>query len=156
VHIRLLAVGDRQPSWVDSAFSEYAQRLPRQWRFKLQALAPGKRSRGTSDANAIAAEGQKLLALLKPADFVVLLDEKGKQHTSAEFALRLSEWQSAGRDVSFIIGGPDGISEECRARSDYCWSLSGLTLPHAMARVLFVEQLYRAWSINAGHPYHRE
>ncbi len=156
MHICLLAVGDRQPSWVDSAFSNYAQRLPRQWRFRLQAIPPGKRARGASDANAIVAEGQKLLAQMKPADFIVLLDEKGKQHTSAEFAVRLSEWQTAGRDVSFVIGGPDGVSEECRNRSDYCWSLSSLTLPHGLARVLFIEQLYRAWSIGAGHPYHRE
>jgi 23S rRNA (pseudouridine1915-N3)-methyltransferase len=156
MHIRLLAVGDRQPFWVDSAFSDYEKRLPRQWRFRVQAIPPGKRLPGGGHTNAIASEGKKLLAQLKPADFVVLLDEKGKQHSSAEFAVRLCDWQADGRDVSFIIGGPDGVSGDCRARSDYCWSLSSLTLPHGLARVLFVEQLYRAWSIDAGHPYHRE
>jgi len=156
VHIRLLAVGDRQPAWVESAFSEYAQRLPRQWQFNLHVITPGKRPKSGGHANAVASEGRKLLSRVKSIDNVVLLDERGKQHTSAEFSARLRDWQHDGRDLVFIIGGPDGVSAECRARSDNCLSLSALTLPHGLARVLFAEQLYRAWSIDAGHPYHRE
>lgn len=156
MHIRLLAVGDRQPAWVESAFTEYVQRLPRQWQFRLQVIAPGKRTKSGAHAGAVETEGQKLLAQVRSIDNVVLLDERGKQHTSVEFSARLGDWQRDGRDVVFVIGGPDGVSAECRARSDNCLSLSALTLPHGLARVLFAEQLYRAWSIDAGHPYHRE
>jgi 23S rRNA (pseudouridine1915-N3)-methyltransferase len=156
MHIRLLAVGQRQPAWVEEAFREYAARLPRQWQFKLLPLATGQRSKVGGPDNAVASEGKKLLGQLRPSDNVVLLDESGKQYSSIELADRLADWQGDGRDVVFIIGGPDGVSEDCRARADHTWSLSRLTLPHGLARVMFAEQLYRAWTIGKGHPYHRE
>lgn len=156
MHIRLLAVGDRQPAWVDQAFDDYKGRLPKQWKFRLQDIATGQRGKGSGQNNAIAAESRKLLAHIRPAERVILLDERGQQHSSIEFSRLLVEWQNAGLDISFIIGGPDGVSEDCRTRADACWSLSRLTLPHGLARVVFAEQLYRAASITQGHPYHRE
>jgi 23S rRNA (pseudouridine1915-N3)-methyltransferase len=156
MHIRLLAVGDRQPGWVDAAFIEYAARLPRQWQFRLHAIAAAQRAKAASGGDARVAEGEKILAKLKPAEFVVVLDEHGTQFSSAELATKIGDWQTVGQDVAFVIGGPDGLSENCLQRGNLRWSLSKLTLPHGLARVLFAEQIYRAWSLNAGHPYHRE
>ena len=156
MHIRLVAVGDRQPSWVDAAFDDYAARLPRQWQFRLDAIATSKRARGGDEHTARAAEGQKILGKLRNAEFVVLLDERGKQYSSREYAALLDDWHNVGQDIVFVIGGPDGVSPEVRERANLTWSLSRLTLPHGLARILFAEQLYRAWSLNAGHPYHRD
>lgn len=101
-------------------------------------------------------EGERILAKTDAQERLVLLDEKGKQMTSPDLAVRLADWQSDGRNLCFVIGGPDGVSAACRKRADFIWSLSRLTLPHGLARVLFAEQLYRAWSLQAGHPYHRD
>lgn len=155
MHLRLLAVGDRQPAWVDDAFADYVKRYPREWRFRLDAL-PAARRRGREAADrAVAEEGAELLVKLSGDEFVVLLDERGTELGSAELAGRLEAWQADGRDLAFLIGGPDGVSADCRARADFTWSLSRLTLPHGLARVILAEQLYRAWSLSAGHPYHR-
>ena len=156
MHIRLLAVGDRQPSWVDTAFAEYTARLPRPWQFRLETIAIADRRKAATPARAKAAEADKLLAKLKPAEQVILLDETGRQFTSRELSKRVGDWQAAGADVAFIIGGPDGVSDEVFRRANMTWSLSLLTLPHGLARVLFAEQLYRAWSLTTGHPYHRD
>jgi 23S rRNA (pseudouridine1915-N3)-methyltransferase len=156
VHIRLLAVGDRQPSWVDEAFAIYSGRLPREWKFRLDDIATVRRSKNDKSKNAMEAEGEQILSKLKADEQVVLLDERGKQLTSSGLAARLTDWQAEGRDLCFVIGGPDGVSSACRNRANFTWSLSNLTLPHGLARVLFAEQLYRAWSLQAGHPYHRE
>lgn len=156
MHIRLLAIGDRQPGWVDEAFESYAARLPREWRFSAQSLPTAKRGKSQAAARAIDAEGQKLLTNINAGEKLILLDERGTQMSSQKLAKQLSRWLSDGRDLVFLIGGPDGVSDECRARADFTWSLSALTLPHGLARVLFAEQLYRAASLLAGHPYHRE
>jgi 23S rRNA (pseudouridine1915-N3)-methyltransferase len=153
--MRLIAVGDRQPSWVDAAFENYSQRLPRQWQFRLDLIAIAPRSKKSDAGTAKITEGRKVLAKIKAAECVVVLDESGKEFSSQELAARLDDWQSGGRDLTFVIGGPDGISEDCMARADLRWSLSRLTLPHGLARVLFAEQLYRAWCLTTGHPYHR-
>ncbi len=156
MHIPLLAVGDRQPSWVDDAFGVYSGRLPREWRFRLDQIVTVRRGKNHRSNNAMEAEGEQILAKLGADEQVVLLDERGKQMTSSGLASRLAGWQTEGRDLCFVIGGPDGVSSTCRERANFIWSLSDLTLPHGMARVLFAEQLYRAWSVQAGHPYHRE
>jgi 23S rRNA (pseudouridine1915-N3)-methyltransferase len=156
MHIRLIAVGDRQPSWVDIAFDDYARRLPRQWKFQLSTVATSQRAKGKGATAAVEAEGRKILDSLKAAEQVVVLDERGTQVTSTGLADKLSSWQSAGRDLTFVIGGPDGVSEAVTSRADFRWSLSSLTLPHGLARVLFVEQLYRAWTVSTAHPYHRQ
>lgn len=156
MHIRLIAVGDRQPSWVDEAFGTYSRRFPRQWGFRLDSIATVRRSKNDKSKSAMEAEGEQILAKTNADEQVVLLDERGKQMTSQALANRLSDWQSDGRHLCFVIGGPDGVSPACRDRADFIWSLSDLTLPHGLARVLFAEQMYRAWSLQAGHPYHRE
>ncbi len=155
MHIRLLAVGDRQPAWVDDAFGGYVGRLPREWGFQLDTIKTARRKKNETPRQAIAQEGEAISARLTPNEQVVLLDEEGTELGSQALAARLANWQSDGRDLSFIIGGPDGVDEACRRRADFVWSLSKLTLPHGLARVLFAEQLYRAWSLQAGHPYHR-
>jgi len=156
MHIRLLAVGDRQPPWVDEAFKSYTARLPREWKFALQTIPTARRGKNDKSDRAKDAEGEQLLAKLTSGEQVVLLDERGAQLSSKKLAARLAEWQSDARDLALIIGGPDGVSASVRDRADFVWSLSPLTLPHGMARVLLSEQLYRAWSLQAGHPYHRE
>ena len=155
MHIRLIAVGDRQPSWVDSAFENYVQRLPKQWQFRIDVVATASRAKNSSADSAKHAEGQKVLAKIKSPECVVVLDERGKQYSSEELSASLDNWQRDGRDLTFVIGGPDGVSEDCMNRADLRWSLSRLTLPHGLARVFFAEQLYRAWTLSTGHPYHR-
>lgn len=156
MHIRLQVVGDRQPSWVDTAFDSYVQRLPRQWQFRLDSVSTAQRNKGMAAEVAKDAEGKKILAKIRPAEFVVVLDEHGTELSSKELAGLLDEWQTVGQDLVFVIGGPDGVSAECLRRGNLRWSLSRLTLPHGLARVVFAEQLYRAWSLTTGHPYHRE
>lgn len=156
MHVRLIAVGDKQPSWVDTAFGEYSGRLPRQWKFRLDTIATGQRTKGSGAKNARELEGRKLLASIRSDDFVVLLDERGEALSSRELGERLGDWQSAGRNLCFVIGGPDGVSIECGNRADFRWSLSRMTLPHGLARVMFGEQLYRGWTLTQGHPYHRD
>lgn len=155
MHIRLLAVGDRQPTWVDEAFAIYTDRYPREWKFRLDTIATARRSKNDKTHQARATEGEQILAKLARTEQVILLDERGTELSSASLAQRLQDWQAESRDLSFIIGGPDGVAETCRQRADFVWSLSRLTLPHGLARVLFAEQLYRAWSLQTGHPYHR-
>ncbi len=155
MHIRLIAVGDRQPSWVDDAFGSYTQRLPKQWKFRLDTIATAQRPKNKNPSVAVEAEGQKILELLKAAEQVVVLDERGTEMSSSGLAENLSSWQTSGRNLSFVIGGPDGVSKALSARADFRWALSQLTLPHGLARVLFIEQLYRAWTLSTAHPYHR-
>jgi 23S rRNA (pseudouridine1915-N3)-methyltransferase len=155
VHIRLLAVGDRQPSWVDDAVGIYTGRFPREWKFQLDTIPTVRRSKNDKSRQAMQTEGDLIAAKLSPTEQVVLLDERGLQLTSKSLAAKLADWQSDGRDLCFIIGGPDGVSDAVRQRANMMWSLSQLTLPHGMARALLSEQLYRAWSLQTGHPYHR-
>ena len=156
MHIRLLAVGDRQPTWVDDAFTNYAGRFPREWGFRLDVIPTVRRPKNDRPDKARAAEGERILASIDRGELVVLLDERGRQLASKGLAGKLADWQRDGRDVCFVIGGPDGVAPDCRTRADFTWSLSQLTLPHGLARVLVAEQLYRAHSLLTGHPYHRE
>lgn len=155
MHIRLIAVGDRQPAWVLQAFDQYVRRLPRQWQFRLDVVATARRGNDSDTVKARQTESRKVLDKLQPAEQVVLLDETGRQWSSAELSAQLLLWQDAGRDLALVIGGPDGMDDECHRRADLRWSLSNLTLPHGLARVLVAEQLYRAWTMTTGHPYHR-
>ena len=156
MHLRILAVGDRQPRWVDEAFAMYAERLPREWRFRLDVLPTARRAKNAVARQSAAEEGARLLDRLGRDEALILLDERGRSLTSAALGAKLGDWQTDGRDLAFVIGGPDGVSDDVRARADFVWSLSGLTLPHGLARVLLIEQLYRAWTLTTGHPYHRQ
>jgi 23S rRNA (pseudouridine1915-N3)-methyltransferase len=156
MHVRLIAVGDRQPTWVDEAFAMYSARLPREWKFRVDGIGTAKRGRHDRSGTARDDEGRRILARIEAAERTVLLDEQGRQLTSRQLAGQLADWQADGRDLCFVIGGPDGVSAGCRKRADFVWSLSDLTLPHGLARVLFAEQLYRAWTLLTGHPYHRD
>jgi 23S rRNA (pseudouridine1915-N3)-methyltransferase len=162
MRLRLIAVGTRMPSWVDAAYQDYARRLRKPWVLALTQVAPAHRADGHTAALAAkaakagkAAEGRRILALLSPRDCVVPLDEHAPEPTTLEFVQWLEQRRTGGQDLVFIIGGPDGLSEEVLARAKFRLALSRLTLPHALARVLLVEQLYRAASVLAGHPYHR-
>jgi 23S rRNA (pseudouridine1915-N3)-methyltransferase len=154
MHMRLIAVGDRQPGWVETAFADYARRLPRHWKFNLHTIATGRRRKQTAVA-ARDEEGDRIAAEVRASERAVILDEQGLQLSSIELAETIGGWHCDGRDVCFVIGGPDGISDACMARADFRWSLSRLTLPHGIARIVCAEQLYRASSLQDGHPYHR-
>jgi 23S rRNA (pseudouridine1915-N3)-methyltransferase len=156
MHLRILAVGDRQPQWVDDALSTYAGRLPREWAFRLDVLPTARRGKSNTTARAVEDEGARLLDRLGRDEQLVLLDERGRSLSSKSLSAKLEGWQAEGRDLAFVIGGPDGVSADVRQRASFVWSLSDLTLPHGMARVLLVEQLYRAWTLSTGHPYHRQ
>lgn len=162
MRLRLIAVGTRMPSWVDAAYHDYARRLRKPWVLTLTQVAPAHRADAHTAALAAkaakaakAAEGRRILALLSPRDCVVPLDEHALEPTTLEFVHWIEQRRAGGQDLVFIIGGPDGLGEEVLARAQFRLALSRLTLPHALARVLLVEQLYRAASVLAGHPYHR-
>ena len=154
MRIGLLAVGRRPPRWAADACTEYLKRLPAAWRVESRLIAPARGHAGNVTV-ARNDEGQRLLAACGPRDRIVALDEQGTGWSTLELAARLREWELGGRNITLWIGGADGLADVCLERADVCWSLSPLTLPHALVRVVVVEQLYRAWSINAGHPYHR-
>ena len=155
MRLRLIAVGTRPPSWVRQAYEEYSRRLGPQLKLDLVEIEPGPRSPGTSPAKAIEAEARKILTRVRQQEFVVALDEHGQELTTRALADWLSRRMQAGRDLAFLIGGPDGFAPQVLSRADLTLSLSRLTLPHALVRVVLAEQLYRALSILSQHPYHR-
>ena len=156
MRLRVIAVGTRMPGWVEAAVEDYARRLRGAWKLELHAVAPASRTAvGGAALAAKASEGRRILALLSARDLVVPLDERGEQMSTLELAAWLEARRGEGRDLSFVIGGPDGLSDAVLARGHWRWSLSRLTLPHALARVVLAEQLYRAATLLAGHPYHR-
>jgi 23S rRNA (pseudouridine1915-N3)-methyltransferase len=155
MRVRVIAVGARMPRWVDEVFAEYTRRLGSKLAVSLTEVAAGSRAGGRA-SSATRTEGGRLLAALREDDFVVVLDERGQQLSTRELAQWLHKRMHNGRDVAFVIGGPDGLTADVLQRSDFTWSLSQLTLPHALVRVILAEQLYRAHTVLAGHPYHRE
>ena len=156
MRVRLIAVGTRPPGWVREACEDYITRLGSRLPVSVTEIAAGPRGSGEPPARAIAREGERVLAALRREDYVVALDERGSELTTRELAAWLKTRMQEGEDLAFVIGGPDGLAPEVLARARLRWSLSRLTLPHALVRVLFVEQIYRAHSLLAGHPYHRD
>ncbi|HKU70596.1 MAG TPA: 23S rRNA (pseudouridine(1915)-N(3))-methyltransferase RlmH [Burkholderiales bacterium] len=150
----VVAVGHRMPAWVDAGFAEYAGRMPREARVELTALKPALR--GGPVRRVLDSEGERIEAALPAGCVKVVLDEHGTLIRTTELARRIARWQETGRNVAFIVGGADGLSDAVKKSADFTWSLSPLTLPHGMARVVLAEQLYRAVSILHNHPYHRE
>ncbi|MCX7693750.1 MAG: 23S rRNA (pseudouridine(1915)-N(3))-methyltransferase RlmH [Tepidimonas taiwanensis] len=152
----LLAVGQRLPDWAEAAYEDYAKRFPPEVRVHLRTVKAEPRTSGKPVEALMAAERQRLEAALPKGARLVVLDERGDRCTTAALAQRLRQWQLDGIDVAFVIGGPDGLDPALREAAHWRLRLSDMTLPHALARVLLIEQLYRAWSLNTGHPYHRE
>ncbi|MEO8858660.1 MAG: 23S rRNA (pseudouridine(1915)-N(3))-methyltransferase RlmH [Burkholderiaceae bacterium] len=151
----VVAVGQRIPAWAQAAWDEYAKRFPPELRIELRAVKTETRD-SRSIVTLLAAERERIRAAIAPGTRIVALDERGAAVSTATLAQRLTQWQGAGDDLAFVIGGPDGLEPAFRQAAHERIRLSDLTLPHALARVVLVEQLYRAWSINAKHPYHRE
>lgn len=152
--LRLLAVGARSPDWVAAGFADYARRMPRHCPLELVEIEPASRKGWTTD-RVLAAEGERMLARTGPTDHVVALAVTGRTCSTEALSRMLDNWCMQGNDVSFLIGGADGLSPACLARAADTLSLSALTFPHQLVRVMLAEQLYRAWTLLQGHPYHR-
>ena len=155
MRLYIVAVGQRVPDWAQTAWDDYAKRFPHEIRIELKAVKTEPRSSKTLET-LYAAERARIEAAIPKGTRIVVLDERGSALSTLALAQRLTDWQNSGSDVALVIGGPDGLEPAFRANAHERIRLSDLTLPHAMVRVLLIEQLYRAWSVNANHPYHRE
>lgn len=143
------------PSWVETACADYTKRMPREATIEIIDIKPEKRAAGNSTENIQLIEAKRILEAIGK-DYCIALDERGQEVTTLQLADKFKDWQSSGRDIALIIGGADGLHTSVKQKADWLWGLSKLTLPHAMVRVLLVEQLYRAHSVIMNHPYHRE
>ncbi|MGM8849278.1 23S rRNA (pseudouridine(1915)-N(3))-methyltransferase RlmH [Salinicola halophyticus] len=153
--IRLLAVGSRMPAWVEAGVEEYRKRLPREMPFEIVEIAAGARGKNADVARAIQAEGDRMLEKLRDQEHIVALEVEGASWSTEQLAERLGNWRQEGQDIALVVGGPEGLDPRVVARARQSWSLSALTLPHPLVRVVLAEQFYRAWSLLSGHPYHR-
>lgn len=153
--IRLLAVGRKMPRWVADGFAEYARRMPRESPLELIEIPPAKRPAGEDAPAARAAEAEQIRRRLGRDEHLIALDERGQAIDTRRLADWYGDWLMGGRDVALVVGGADGLDPELLAAAGQRWSLSPLTLPHGLVRVIVAEQLYRAWSLRSGHPYHR-
>jgi 23S rRNA (pseudouridine1915-N3)-methyltransferase len=149
------AVGHKMPAWIEAGFQEYAKRMPPECRLVLKEIKPIERSSGKNAETVIAQERTRIEAVLPKGGRVIALDEHGAHMTTVQLSQQLSVWQQQGGDVSFVIGGADGLDAELKKNADMLLRLSNMTLPHGLVRVILAEQLYRAWSILRNHPYHR-
>lgn len=156
MHIQVVAVGNKMPSWVVEGVNEYTKRFGPDCRLSFTEIAPGKRGKTINIAKTVCDEGRRCLQSVPKGNRIVTLEVTGKSWSTQALAQQLERWKLDGRDISLLIGGPEGLSPECKAASEQVWSLSDLTLPHPMVRIIVAEALYRAWSITQNHPYHRE
>ena len=152
--VRLIAVGQRQAGWVEAGYADFAKRLPAHFDLQLVELPAQHRKAGTVH-KIRALEADKILGAVQSQDWMVLLDERGKLFDTRQLATRWQNWQNQGQPLAFVIGGADGVDERVQARADERLALAKGTYPHGLVRVMLAEQLYRAWSVTAGHPYHR-
>jgi 23S rRNA (pseudouridine1915-N3)-methyltransferase len=153
--LSLITASNRQPEWIETGADDYAKRLRGRCTLEIKTVPLARRTPSTPIERAIADEGERMLALLPAAAHVVALLEKGKPWSTNDLAAKVEAWMQRGAPVAFLVGGPDGLSPECAARANERWSLSALTLPHGLVRVIAAEALYRAWSLLENHPYHR-
>lgn len=153
--INLVAVGTKMPAWVTQGFDEYSRRLPRECQLQLVEIAAAKRGKNAQPQQWKLDEANRILAAIPDNHRVIALEVTGKSWSTETLSQNLADWLTDGRDVSLIVGGPDGLDARCLQRADLKWSLSGLTLPHPLVRIVLAEQLYRAWTILQNHPYHR-
>lgn len=152
----MLAVGKKMPAWVKQAYHEYATRLPRQCELILKEIPAEKRTKKSQIKKIKIQESNQLLAAIPKNCFVIALDEQGKNWSTIQLSKNLQNWMMSGQDICLLIGGPEGLTQECLLAAQQRWSLSNLTFPHPFVRVIVAEQLFRAWSIIHNHPYHRD
>ncbi len=156
MRLHLLAVGARQPSWIREGVETFVQRMPRECALKLVEIPSAHRGKASSAEGAVKKEGERILKAVPDGALVVALDVTGKSWSTQRLAEELEQWRQSYDDVALMIGGPDGLSLQCLSRASRTWSLSALTLPHGIVRIVVAEQIYRAWTIINGHPYHRK
>ncbi len=154
--LQLVAVGTKMPDWVLTAFAEYQRRFPKEMPLELIEIPAGKRGKNADIPRILQKEGELTLAAVGKGARIVTLDLPGRPWSTEQLAEQLETWKQDGRDVALLIGGPEGLAPACKQAAEQSWNLSSLTLPHPLVRVLVAESLYRAWSITANHPYHRE
>lgn len=155
MQLRVAAVGQRMPAWVNEAWTEYARRMPPSLPLSLREISLAKRSKNADIKRLTSLESKALYEAMPKRSRVIALDIQGRAWSTGKLANRLEQWMGDGRDVGFMIGGPEGIDDQVLRKADERWSLGPLTLPHPLVRVVLVEQLYRAWTITQNHPYHR-
>ncbi len=155
MNIHFICIGQRMPRWVQEGYSEYAKRMPAECALRLLEIPPGRRGKGADIARALRDEGERILAAIPKGCQVLALDVKGKSWSTEQLSEKLSGWMNDGRDLALLVGGPEGLADSCLQRADGRWSLSALTMPHPLVRIVVAEQLYRAWSLLKNHPYHR-
>ncbi|MEE2729524.1 MAG: 23S rRNA (pseudouridine(1915)-N(3))-methyltransferase RlmH [Pseudomonadota bacterium] len=155
MRVRLIAVGSKMPNWVTQGYEEYSKRLNQDVTLELVEIPAGKRGKNADVERITHKEGELMLAAIGQGDHVISLDVPGKRISTEHLAARLEQLLQGGQHISILIGGPEGLAPQCKQSARESWSLSDLTLPHPLVRVLIAEQLYRAWSILKGHPYHR-
>lgn len=155
MRINLVAMGTRMPDWVTIGYQEYAKRLPHECSLHLIEIPANKRSKNCDIPRILQDEGKRMLAATPNNNRIVALDVQGQSWNTATLAQQLQKWQHDGRDISLLVGGPEGLAPECLANAEQKWSLSPLTFPHPLVRIIVAEQIYRAWSLLKGHPYHK-
>lgn len=155
MNITLLAAGTRSPDWISTGFEEYRKRLPKEWQLNLNEIQVSKRHKGEPVAKLKQEEGKRMLSQIKPGSKVIALDSRGKNWSTELLAENFKDWQMDTKNIYFLIGGPDGLSDECLQAAHATWSLSKLTFPHFVVRLILAEQIYRAWSVLHNHPYHK-
>ena len=155
MRVSIITVGVRMPNWVEQACAEYLRRLPREWHVQVTEVAQAQLGRQATPALILRDEAERILSQVPTGVRTVALDVRGKAWSTEELAQQLQVWQMDGRDVALLIGGPEGLAKNVLGQAEQRWSLSRLTFPHPLVRVMLVEQLYRAWSILNNHPYHR-
>lgn len=155
MRVRIIAVGTKMPKWVLEATQDYLKRFPREWKVEFVEISLGPRGKSQDTAKAIAKESESILAAIDSRERVIALDVKGKSWSTEQLSAQMGSWQMDGKNIALLVGGPDGLSEACLQKADFRWSLSALTLPHPLVRVLLAEQLYRGWTVLQNHPYHK-
>lgn len=155
MRVRLITVGSKMPRWVEEGWHAYAKRMPPELQLELVEIPLSTRSKNADIARLIRQEGDLMLAKVQPGEAVVTLEVKGKAWSTEQLAVELDKWRNDARTVNLMVGGPEGLAQQVIERSDQKWSLSALTLPHPLVRILVGEQIYRAWTVLNGHPYHK-
>lgn len=155
MNIEIVAVGTKEPDWVTSGVKEYQKRLPRDWQINIRELNVSKRHKGEPAEKHISDEGKRMMSMLNTDGRIIAMDSRGSNWSTLELSKKFEAWQYDYKQVQFLVGGPDGLSEECLSTAHESWALSRLTFPHFIVRILLAEQIYRAWSVLNNHPYHK-